>query len=246
MRLRLRDLTKVAGEVVDTEGVIKEVIGFRKYWFFKETLFRVAASKAMKLIKGIRDTDLSKLSYNEKGNIKKPYHVDNITFKAMMDLQMTIGNSNEDSDVVKVMSKVIAISCYQENIKDYYDQSDKSFDDFIQTILDEPLEDMVGLYNFICDEARESQLEWKRRFLSVEVPNPELTEAGISRMNQFNVLSTIKTLCSDFNCSYDEAWQMSYALTQTNSYSKATYDHIQDNLRQIKERKMRMNRRKHS
>ena len=79
--------------------------------------------------------------------------------------------------------------------------------------------------------------------MSVEVPNEDVKKAGVGRMNQFSVLSTIKTMCADFNCTYDEAWQMSYAISQTNSYSKATYDHIHENLRILKEHQMKASQR---
>lgn len=242
MTLRLIDLPKISGKVIDVKGVMSEVIGFRKYWFFKKQLFNVALRKAMFLIREGRDTDISELDYNPKCNIRRPSLVDNICFKAMMELQSTIGNSNEDSDVVEVMSSVIAIACYQANVSKKYNSESNKYKEFKKKIQLEPLTDMVGLYNWICKTTNESQMEWKKRFMSVQVDNEDLVKAGGDRANQFNVLNSIKHLIQDFNCSYDEAWQMSYSLTQTNSYAKATDAHIQDNLRILKEHKMRAER----
>jgi hypothetical protein len=74
-----------------------------------------------------------------------------------------------------------------------------------------------------------------------------MRQSGVGALQQFTILNTIKTLCTDFNVDYDEAWQMSYALTQTNSYAKATYDHVHENLRILKEHKMKAQKRaKHS
>jgi len=239
MHLRLRDLDTISGDKVISEEIMRDVVGFKKYWFFKKALFRVAASRAMDLIGKARETDISKLGYNEKGRIKKPDHIDHIAFQAMMQLENIISNSNMESNMVDTMTLVIATACYQKNINEHFDSDGEEFSNFRKQILDESMYDMVGLFNHICGEYGDSQLKWKKLFMSVEIPNAEMEEAGAGRMNQFRVLTTIKTMCDEFNCSYDEAWQMSYELTQTNSYAKATYAHIHENLRILKEHKMR-------
>lgn len=244
MRLRLKDLNKLTGETVDFYGILREVVGLKKYWFFKKIFFSIAAKKAISLVNEYRNMNIDELVYNEKSDIKKPSNIDNISYKAMMELVSEITSSNAESDPVEVMVNVIAIGCYSENVEQYYDSNGEKFDDFKNQICNSPLEDMVGLYNSICVEAHESQVRWKKMFMSVKVDNPDLERAGISRMSQFNVLNTLKSMCQEFNCSYDEAWQMSYALTQTNAYSKATYDHIHENLRIIKEQKMKTKRRR--
>jgi len=243
MKLRLKDLTKITGSSIDVTGVVEEVVGYKKLWFFNNIGFSGALKKALLIIKHGQNLDLEELEYNEKGNIKRPSNIDSISFKAMMEINSFLGSVDEDSDVVNMMSRMIAISCYEKNIDDHYDSDCKKFKDFIEKIENESLVDMVGLYNWIYKNLKESQLEWKKRFASVEVPNEDMQTAGIHRMQQFNMLSTIKKICKDFNSSYDEAWQVSYALTQMNSYSDATYAHIHENLRVIKERKMREQRR---
>lgn len=242
MRLRLKDLNKISGETPDVKGIMTDVVGHRKYWFLNKFIFGIALRKAMTLIKLGRDIDISKLDISKDCKILVPSNIDNITFRAMIELQSVIGNSNEDSDPVEIMSSVIAITCYSENVNKYYDSECEEFKLFKKRILNEPMEHMVGLYNFIHKIARSSQLEWKKRFMSVEVKNEDSKKAGIDRMQQFNIIITIKTLCADFNCNYDEAWQTSYALSQTNSYAKATYDHIHENLRILKEHKMKAER----
>jgi hypothetical protein len=247
MRLRLKDLDKISGESIDTEGVetvVTEVVGFRKKWFFNKMLFGIAIRKAITLIRNGRNLNIAALELNKDCNIKVPSNIDNITFRAMIELQSTMGNAHKDSNVVDLMSSVIAITCYSENINDkLYDSECDEFIEFKETILNEPMEHMIGLYNYIVKTTQASQLDWKKRFMSVEISSEDMRQAGVNALQQFSVLNTIKTLCTDFNCNYDEAWQMGYGITQTNSYAKATYDHVHENLRILKEHKMKAQRR---
>ena len=77
--------------------------------------------------------------------------------------------------------------------------------------------------------------------LSVHVEDKDFEQAGGNRMSQFNVINTIKMLCRDFNCTDSEAWQKSYALSQTNSYEAASRNFTQDQMRMLKEVKMKRN-----
>ena len=199
MRLRLKDLNKIAGDTPDVKGILTEVVGHRKHWFLNKFIFGISIRKAMTIIKNGRNLDISKLRLHKDCTISLPANIDNITFRAMIELQSIIGNSNEDSDPVEVMSSVIAITCFSENIQDYYDSEIVDFKEFKERVLNEPMEHMIGLYNFICETTMESQLEWKKRFMSVEVKNPDTKKAGIHRMQQFNILMTLKTLCASKN-----------------------------------------------
>jgi hypothetical protein len=247
MRLRLKDLPKISEESIDVKGVMSEVVGFKKYWFLRKYIFGIALRKAMTLIKNGRALDASTLTLHDDCKIKVPKNIESVSFRAMMELQSEIKNANEDSLPFEVMASVISIACYSENVKEFYDSSCNDFKNFRERVLSEPMEHMIGLYNHICKEIDESQKKWKRMFLSVEVENGDMRKAGVDRMQQFSILTTLKNLCSDFNCNYKEAWQISYATSQTNSYAKATYDHIHENLRILKEHKMRAQRKsKHS
>ena len=101
---------------------------------------------------------------------------------------------------------------------------------------------MFGLYNWIVRNLTTSAEDWNKRFFSVEVSDQDYETAGGHRMAQFNVITTIKSICEDFNLPFKEAWQLSYNLIQTNSYAKATQNHIQDQMRILKEGKMNAKR----
>lgn len=242
MKLRLKDLSNISSEKIDFLPIMTELLGFKKKRFGRSFSFKKAFRRAYYMVKDGREIDVEKCVLNPESKIKPPSHIDYLTFKAMMELQATLGESVKTDDVTKLIGEVITIACYSENNEGEYLSEGELRDKFNETIFNSPLVDMLGLYNHICKTVEKSREVWEERFLSVQVEDKEYEQAGGRRMDQFNVMNTIKALCADFNCGYDEAWQMPYALTQTNSYSKATYNHIQDNMRQIKELKMKRER----
>ena len=159
-----------------------------------------------------------------------------------MELQSLLGAANQDSEMVEVATQAIAIVCYSENHKGDYISDGEQFKKFKQKILNSDLKQMFGLFNWIVEDTQRSTDDWNQRFFSVELKDPEYEQAGGSRMSQFNVIMSIKSICADFNLPFKDAWQLSYNLVQTNSYAKATQNHIQDNMRQIKEAKFNAKR----
>lgn len=243
--LRLKDIENISKKDVDYSIIMKEVIGYNNFYIGRRYRFAKAFKKAFYLVTNAQKIDPAQVLLKKELSIKIPNSVDNISFRAMMELQSLFGNYRTENDFGCFVAKIISIVCYQENNKEDYISSSESFKNFYESILEKPIWEMVGIYNWIEKNLEESSLEWTKRFMSVEVEDQDYQLAGGQRMNQFNVITTIKAICLDFNCNYDEAWQMSYALTQTNSYAKATANHIQDQMRQVKEAKMKKQRSSH-
>lgn len=237
--LRLKDIENISTENPNYSIIIKEVLGFNNFPIGRKHIFAKKFKEAHLLITEARKIDPTKVLCPEESDIKKPKNIDNISFRAMMELRSSLGGYNGETDFSLFVSKIIAIATYQENFKEDYNSNCKKFNDFQNLILKNHIWKMIGIYNWIDKAIKESDLEWSKRFMSVEVLDPDYELAGGGRMGQFNVVTTIKNICSDFNCNYDEAWQMSYVLTQTNSYAKATQNHIQDQMRQLKEIRMK-------
>lgn len=240
--LRLKDIENIGSSRPDYTSIMKEVIGYNNFYIGRKYRFSKAFKKAHYLVTQAREIDPKLVLLDNKCLINKPNTIDNITFRAMMELQSYFGSYTSEKDFGEFVARTIAIACYQENCEGKYDSNCQQFKEFEFKVLNSPLWQMVGLYNWIDKSLQESELEWNKRFLSVQVEDADYEQAGGHRMNQFNVLNTVKAICLDFNCSYDDAWQMSYALTQTNSYAKATANHIQDQMRQVKEAKMKKQR----
>lgn len=238
--LRLKDIENISNEDVDYKIIMREVLGFKNKYFLRKYIFAKKFKEALYLVKEAQGVNPTLVVRSELTSIKVPYNIDNISFRAMLELRTTLHNYDGVSDFGEHCSKVIAIACYSSNFDDDYNSLCKGFIEFENKILISPIWEMVGIYNWINKQLDESDETWNKRFLSVELEDPDYISAGGNRMDQFNVNTTIKTLCKSYNVTYKEAWQLPYVLSQTNSYSMATYNHIQDQMRIIKENKMRI------
>jgi hypothetical protein len=109
-----------------------------------------------------------------------------------------------------------------------------------------PYDQAFGIMNWIKESLHASAIMWEKRFMSVQVEDKDYDTAGGHALNQFNVINTIKNTCTDFNVTYDEAWQMPYSVIQSKSYAKATAAHIQMKMEKLKETRMKANQKKHS
>lgn len=163
----------------------------------------------------------------EPCNIAIPTSIDNISFQNMMSLQAF---NSKGKTAGEVISEKIAIVCADVN--------DISINELEKIVYNMPFKSAMGIYNWITKSLETSRNSWEKRFVSVSVPDKDYDQAGGHRMNQFNVINTIKNTCNDFNVTYKEAWQMSYSVLQTNSYSRATSGHIQHEMEKIKHARM--------
>lgn len=248
-KLRLKDLSNISSDEVDYPKIMTEVIGYNNFRIGRKYVFKKAFKQAYVLVQEARLIDPNSVKYNPECNIKLPNNIDSITFRAMVELQTYLKNSNED--LTNTIAQIISIVCYQANnlhkvdeelVPIKYNSNSLSFKKFKEKILSSYIWDMIGIYNWICEAEKESMNTWQKRFMSVHIEDPDYEMAGASSLQQFNVIKTIKILCRDFNCSVEEAWQLSYAMSQTNSYEIATSNYIQDQLRRIKELKMKKKR----
>ena len=204
----------------------------------KNKRFATSFQKVYAFIEEIKVLEPKDVEYTASCSILKPNSIDDITFSAMMELQQLIGNPG-DRSMPDLMIETISIACYSENNAHDFDVDTNSYKQFKNLVANSNAMHMLGLYNWIDEQITNTTKEWQQRFFSVEVTDKDYEQAGGDRMNQFNVITTIKNTCTDFNVPYKEAWQLSYGLIQTNSYAKATSAHIQSQMTDIKEAKMK-------
>lgn len=240
--VKLRHLDMMASKDVKYAELMTDILGYKNTRYQRRYMFVKEFKKIFKLTDEIKNLDLKKIEYKES-IIKKPSNVDNITFRAMMTVQAL---GNKELSYEELVADTIAIVCFSQNVNGTFNTNTNRFNRFKNQVLNRPLLDMIGLYIIITKELNESLLTWEKRFLSVQVIDEDYDEAGGHRMSQFNIINTIKHTCVDFNATQEEAWQTLYSITQTNSYSKATYAHIQDGMRAIKERKMKAKRKRNT
>lgn len=238
-KIRLKDLNNVSSDVPVYADIMEGVCEYKNNWIGKRFKFKSKFIEAFNLVQATRQINITLIELNRDIEINVPNNIDNITYKAMMEIQSL---SEHGDDVQDYIANMITKACFSENYKkDYSTQADE-YDELKKRVLSAPLEDMMGIYNWIIKGLDASNLEWKKRFMSVQVDDPEYTQADGGAMAQFNVIRTIKNICKDFNVGYDQAWQLSYALTQTSSYEVATQNNVQDKLRIIKEAKFKASR----
>ena len=245
--IRLRDMEIVSQTNIDYSNIVYNIVGYKDRWidkimFRQDKKLKIAYQKAIEIVEPIRKITPNNITLSESLEIKLPKHIDYISFRAMMELTAVV-NQGTQTNLENLMAHTICIVCYSENNEGDYDSGLESWKAFQEKILDQPLEDMIGIYQWIDKSLQESQMEWEKRFFSVEVEDEDYVRVGgPQKMAQFNVINTIKSLCADFNITEQRAWQMSYAISQTNNYAKATWGYVQDNMRQVKEARMRAER----
>ena len=167
--------------------------------------------------------------------------MNSLPFIAVMELISNLSQGTEDP-IEEYVADIISLACYTSNNEGKHESSGKNFDKFRDKVFNSPLEDAFGIFNWIKENLTSTQEEWNDRFDSVHIEDVDYDLAGGSRMSQFNVITTLKSICEDFNLPLDEAWHVAYDMVQTNSYAKATQNHIQDSMRIVKEAKMNAKR----
>ena len=241
-KLKLEHLDLLSGDKIDYANLMIELNGYKNTWFNKKFIFLKSFKKTYSFIESIKNVDPTKVLPNPDCGIKRPNDIDEITFSAMMSLRMLFG-SDKDMKVSELMNQVISITCFSANNEEEFDVDSIAFKQFKDRLDRSNAFDMMGIYNWIKLELEKSDKAWRKRFFEVEVDDKDYQQAGGERMGVFNIVNTIRNSCTDFNVTYQEAWQLPYALIQTNSLSKATSAHIQHLMSKIKETRMKSKRR---
>lgn len=240
--LKLKHLDAISKENVDFKPILKDFISYNRWKFWKIFSFIKSIKNITNEIDMLRNIDFKKIDEYTDCRIKKPDGVDSIPFIAMIELQQLFGSDVNEKDMGDLMIDTISLACYSANRKEDFDSESESYLEFKKYVSETNLLHAVGLYKWIEREIDKSSLDWQQRFFNVEVEDKDYEAAGGSRMNQFNVLMTIKNTCIDFNIPYKEALLMPYGMTQANSLSKATQAHVQDTMSKIIESRMRQQR----
>jgi len=241
--IKLKFLSVVSAEKVDTGLIIKDLITYNRWKFWKIfSLVRFLRALTTK-INEVRAMDFKEVEETIDCKVKRPENIDLIPFAAMIELQQYFGNvEGESKKIETLVSNVIALVCYSQNRTKDFDSSSEDYKEFLQEVLDSDLVEMMGIYKWIEKAIELSSSQWNERFKDVETVNKDYDSAGGSRMDQFNVLTTIKNTALDFNIPYTEAMLLPYGMTQANSLSKATANHIQEVMSKIIEARMKQER----
>ena len=112
--------------------------------------------------------DYKEVEVNENSHIVKPGNIDAISYLAMLDL---IGEKSKgyDESLALHIASVNAIATYEENKISKYSIASKSFESYRDSLLDQNMFDMIGLFNWVTESLSVSSKNWNERFMSVEV-----------------------------------------------------------------------------
>ena len=234
-RFKLKHLDIILDEEKkDIAILMVDILGYKNSIFGKAKFFVKNFNKIKTVVAELENLDFETIPLNKDCHIKHTYSIDDISYLAMLNLKGMIDNSS-DLSMSNYIANVIGIATYSENRFSKYKPDSKSFKSYVNSLMEINMFDMIGLYTHILKDLEETSKSWNERFMSVEVIDKDLENAGGSGLHQFNVVNTIKALCNDFNITNDEAMYTSYNLVMTNNYSKAYAGFIQENIRIKKE-----------
>lgn len=219
--------------------LMKEFLGYKNRKFFRKIIFKHYFKKAYNLVKEVEKIDITKIEYKEDNPIKVLNSVEDISYMAMIEINALI---NSDLEPLDLMLEIVSRIVFSAYFKEDYSSTSPNFIKLKESINNHDFTDVSAVYNKSISEMNEKGDIWKNRFFDVEVIDADYDRANNGLMTQFNIIETLKSLCNDFNCDLNKAWQIPYSFVQTNNLSKASRHYVQDQLRQIKEQKMRSER----
>lgn len=240
---RLKHLAELISPKPDYAKIMTEVCGYKNNWLGRKWVFVWKFKQAYSMVKEYREVSPKKVKENPDCKIKRPKSIDHIPFVAMLDIQSLLSNAGNNDDITDLFTELIAKSTFSSNRDEDYNSSSEEYKVFREEISNMPLLDALGLYNWIDEQLETSVQFWNKKFFEVQIDDQDFDQAGGAILNNFNVVNTIKSVCNDFNIPEDKAWQMSYAMVQTNSLAKATERFVQDRMRIQKEARMKQQRR---
>lgn len=241
--IKLKFLGVVSAPEVNTTPIIKDSITYNRWKFWKVfSLIKFLQKLAVK-INEIRQMDFKDTPENSECRVKRPQSIDLIPFSAMIEVQQYFGNTEGSKvGIEELITNVISLACYSANSSEDFDSNSKLYQEFKDFVSNSDLIHMMGLYRWIENSLTTSSNMWSERFKEVQTIDKDYESAGGNRMEQFNVLNTIKSTATDFNITYKEAMLLPYGMTQANSLAKATSNHIQGIMTKIVETRMKQER----
>ena len=225
----------------DILSLMIDVLNYKKSFFRRKAHLRNTFSTMTRIIKEVRSREHTTYKLNENSPINNPNSIDEISYLAMLNLQGAIRQDN-DSSISQYITNVISIVSYTATTGNDYKPDSEDFINFKESLMEQPMSDMIGLYNWVLEDFKKSNKEWGDRFFSVEVVDKDYDRAGGQELSQFNVINTVKSLCADFNTPEKDVWNFSYAMVMTNNYAKAYSTYITENIKKFKEAEIKKNR----
>src|SRR5690554_3125112 len=197
-QIKLKHLGLFIEEEVDYSEIMHQVFGLKKSGWKRFIHFHRVFKKSYSLYREVSNIEIDKLLRPDHSPILLPPSIEDISFAARMEIESLISRLDK-LDVIDAISSIVAAAAFEETKNKRFDAESKLFKEFKLKILNEPAFDMIGLFNWIKRAIISSNISWEQRFALTDSTDPDFTQAGGSQLQRFNVINSIKTICSDFN-----------------------------------------------
>ena len=238
--VKLKHLELISSKELDYKTIMTDIFEYKNHWLDRKLLFRIKATKAINTINEILSIDTNDIELLKLSKINYPKDIDLISFQARLEISTTFEKT--DLSLHEKISKIIALACFETTHKVKFDSSTDLFNKFREAILNQPVINMLALFEYLKHSIKESSKKWDQLFSQMQVKDPDYEEAGgPAILSRFNLLKSQKKLIQDFSISdYKESFLIPYVLVQWNNLEAASESYIQRRMSEIKERKMRM------
>ena len=218
--------------------IMEQVFGYKNTFWDKHFLYRKKSKEMLTPFVEFCKIDLSKLGVDPNCKIKYPKNVDMLRFQCRLEIEQC-----RKDDIQEQIIDLIALACFEEHYKVNFNSDRSLFNSFREHIKEQPILHMVGLYNVLRKAIMDSNELWEMKFSRLQVVDVDYEQAnGSTLMSQFNLLQLVKKLMKDFNCSYEEAFMLKYAIVQQNSLQQSAEGWLGQRMTQIKENKFKVQR----
>jgi hypothetical protein len=239
--IKLKHLPLVSEETVDFNTLMLD-LGYVNNWIGRNFKFRKQFKRVFHIVQEIREVDIKELNDISNSKIKYPTDVDQLPYQARLEIDQL---NQTSEDITEYISQFIGLSCFTSQFDKKFNSDSKLYESFVEHIRNQPLKDMMALYNQLQKAIKTSNDAWDRNFLLMKVVDVDFEEAnGPTILGRFSLLNLIKKLQKDFNVSYKEAFLLPYSLVQLNALEAASLSYVQERMTKIKERNMKRDRNK--
>lgn len=230
---------------IDVKQILQEILGTKRLRWYHALKFLKTYKSLSREIERLSQLDPKLVEENPNCKIKKPEQIDSISLGAMIELQIMFQNPGERT-LQELYLNTLSLSLFESHCQKPFDSNSQEYKEFQQLLLNTDIETIFGLFNWVTSAYDKSIEFWNKQFNQVQVSNADWDQAGGKMMEKFSILNNIKSVCQEFNLSYQQALQIEYGLSQASQLSKATLSFIEDNMRVNMESRMRFERQQYS
>ena len=238
--IKLKHLDQLTCDKIDYKYLMEDIMQFKSTWWNINIMFKTRFQQLYRIIKAIEKIDISTLSATSNCKITFDKDVDKLTYQKRIEIEQLRAS---DVDISTMICKVIGITCFDKVHSAKFDSGSPLFEKWCNHIQNQPLVEMIGLYNDIIKAIDKSNLLWAKLFSQVAIIDNDYEQAnGHTFMARFDLLNIIKKTIDDFNVTYEQAFVMEYRIIRSNALLSASQQYVGQQMADIKQKRMEAKR----